>query len=108
MSKDVVKKWKSYSRDSRVGSNINSPVYSIKKAESDENIQAGRIEGQYLQLGHFSRRVLQGKDPSPTGFDGLRCAGQDQRGDREVKKGMIYFGASLLKGDVLAGGRCSI
>ena len=92
-----------------MGSNINSPVYSIEKAESDEDIQAGRIEGQYLQLGRFSRRVLRGKDPSPTGFDGLRCAGQNQRGDREkVKKGMIYFGASLLKGDVLAGGQCSI
>ena len=79
----------------------------MAKAESHEDIQYGRIEGQYLQLGRFSRRVLRGKDPSPTGFDGLRCAGQDQRGDREVQKG-IYFGASLLKGDVLAGGQCSI
>ena len=99
---------KTYSRDSRVGSNINSPVYSMEKAESDEDIQFERIEGQYLQLGRFSRRVLRGKDPSPTCFDGLRCAGQDQRGDREVKRGILYFGASLLKGDVLAGGRCSI
>ena len=45
MSKDIVKNEKAYSRDSRVGSNINSPVYSMDNAESDEDIQAGRIEG---------------------------------------------------------------
>ena len=79
----------------------------MAKARSYEEIQFERIEGKYLQLGRFSRRVLRGKDLSPTGFDGLRCAEQDQKGDREVKNG-IYFGASLLKGDVLAGGQCSI
>ena len=81
----------------------------MEKAVSHEDIQSGKIEGQYLQLGRFSPRVLRGKGPSPTGFDGLRCAGKNQWGDREkVKKGIIYFGASLLKGDVLAGGQCSI
>jgi len=68
------------------------------KAESHENIRSGKIEGQYLQLRGFSRWALRGKDPSPTDFDRLRCAGQDQRRGCEGNKVVIYLEASLLKG----------
>jgi hypothetical protein len=88
---------------------ISTPQYTLlgkRRVMKISNLEESR--GSYLQLGRFSRRVLRGKDPSPTGFDGLQCAGQDQRRDREVNKGAIYLETSLLKGDVLAGERCII